>query len=454
MGLSLWAAVAAVAIGNLSYILVGMTAMNGPTAGTSTIVISRAAFGHRGNSAPTFLSWLTIICWEGVNAVVGTLALVSIFSMYGLNGNGFKILSLVIFIVLMLVWAILGHATITFVNRVMTYLIGIAMCIVLYYGFQHVNWSYGWSHTMAGSNKLSTFVLAVTFVAAANGIGFANMSADYSRYLPRSTSRKKIAIWTMLGAFIPATILNGAGAIIGTKLNTFDPIGSLVKVVPHWFHLLFLLVAIISMIWANIINTYSSGLALQAMGVRIQRYKTVAVDAIFASAFVCYALWISNFTSTLENFLALAVWWLCPWIGIYVVDMFLRHYRYNSADLVHSRGGIYWFSNGVNWSAVAALVVGAGGSVLFTNATLFASPLTTGPLGGADLSIPVGMIVGGLVYYLFNRHPIEPTEGTHEDTAVPETGASLPPTAQPVISGAAFSAEEDGGLNARPTGLV
>jgi len=33
----------------------------------------------------------------------------------------------------------------------------------------------------------------------------------------------------------------------------------------------------------------------------------------------------------------------------------------------------------------------------------FASPLTTGPLGGADLSIPAGMIVGGFVYYAFNR---------------------------------------------------
>ena len=54
------------------------------------------------------------------------------------------------------------------------------------------------------------------------------------------------------------------------------------------------------------------------------------------------------------------------------------------------RGGVYWFSNGVNWTAVASIFLGAGGSVLFTNATLFASPLTTGPLGGADLSIPSG----------------------------------------------------------------
>jgi len=407
LGLSLWAAVAAVIIGNLSYVLVGLVAMNGPAAGTSTIVISRSAFGVRGNSVPTLFSWLTILCWEGVNAVVGTLALIGIFSSYGLNGSGYKALSLVIFVALMVAWAIFGHATITSVNKIMTYVIGVAMVVVLYYGFQHVNWHYGWGH-LAGTSKATTFVLAVMIVAAANGLAFTNMPADYSRYLPRTASRSKIALYTALGAFIPATVLNAAGAIIGTKLNAFDPVSSLAAVMPHWFHLLFLVVAIVSMIWANIINTYSSGLNLQAMGVRIQRYKTVLIDAVVAAAFVVYALWISNFTTSLENFLALAIWWIAPWTAIYLVDMYLRRYRYTSQDLLSKSGGIYWYSGGVNVRALIALVLGAGASVLFTNATLFASPITTGPLGGMDWSIPAGMIVGGLAYYLFTTRMSAP----------------------------------------------
>ncbi len=405
LGLSLWAAVAAVIIGNLSYVLVGLVAMNGPAAGTSTIVISRSAFGVRGNAVPTFFSWFTILCWEGVNAVVGTLALIGIFATYGLNGNGYKVLSLVIFIVVMVAWAIFGHATITTVNRIMTYVIGVAMCIVLAYGFQHVNWHYGWGH-LAGSNKATTFVLAVMIVAAANGLAFTNMPADYSRYLPQNASRGKIALYTALGAFLPATILNAAGAIIGTKLNAFDPVGSLAAVVPHWFRFLFLLIAIVSMVWANIINTYSSGLNLQALGARVARYKTVLIDAVVAAGFVCYALWISNFVTSLENFLALMIWWIGPWTAIYLVDMYLRRYRYASGDLLRSRGGMYWFRDGINWAALAALILGAGAAVLFTNATLFASPLTTGPLGGMDWSIPAGMLVGGLAYYLLAKGAI------------------------------------------------
>lgn len=403
LGLSLWAAVAAVVIGNLSYIFVGWVAMSGPAAGTSTIVVSRAAFGRRGNVTPTFFSWLTIMCWEGVNAVVGTLALVGIFGVYGVTGTWVKVLSLAIFISMMVVWAIFGHATIATMNKVMTYVIGIAMCIVLAYGFQHVDWSYGWQHSLAGSNKATTFVLAVMIVAAANGFAFTNMPADYSRYLPVHASRRKIALWTALGAFVPATILNGAGAIIGTKLTAFSPVSSLGKIMPGWFHLLFFLVAVTSMIWANIINTYSSGLNLQAMGVRMKRYKTVIIDAVVATGFVCYAVWVSNFVTTLVEFLSLMIWWIAPWTAIYLVDMLLRHYRYRSEDLLRPKDGLYWYRNGINWSATASLAVGAGAAVLFTDASLFASPLMTGPLGGMTLSIPAGFIVGGVAYYVASR---------------------------------------------------
>jgi hypothetical protein len=63
--------------------------------------------------------------------------------------------------------------------------------------------------------------------------------------------------------------------------------------------------------------------------------------------------------------------------------------------------------------------------VLFTNATLFASPVTTGPLGGMDWSIPAGMIVGGLAYYLLCRRAIARESASAPD-AVAATGAADP----------------------------
>lgn len=63
--------------------------------------------------------------------------------------------------------------------------------------------------------------------------------------------------------------------------------------------------------------------------------------------------------------------------------------------------------------------------MLFTNATLFASPVTTGPLGGMDWSIPAWMIVGGLAYYLLCRCAIARQSASAPD-AVPATGAADP----------------------------
>ena len=363
---------------------------------------SRAAFGIRGNAPTNLLSFLTIVGWEGVNAVVGVLALIALFTVIGLDGtNGLvKLLAIAVFMALMVIWAVFGHATLVIINRILLIAVGLSMLGVLFFGFQHVDWNYVPTTPLAGSNTLTTFVLGIMIAAAANGFGFMNMPADYSRYLPKSVNRRQVALWTGLGAFVPATLFNVAGVFIGTKLDAFDPIGSLQAVVPGWFLVPFLVIAIASMVAANTVNTYSSGLNLLALGLKMERYKTVVVDAVLATAFVLYALFVYNFVGTLENFLALMIWWIAPWSGIYLVDMALKKFNYKSEDLVRSSGGIYWFSNGVNWNAITALIAGAVAAALFTNATFFVSPIVSGPLGGMDLSIPAGLIVGGGLYYL------------------------------------------------------
>ena len=54
-------------------------------------------------------------------------------------------------------------------------------------------------------------------------------------------------------------------------------------------------------------TAYSSGLALQAVGIPWQRSVTVIFDAVVAIGITCYALFISDFLSTLNNILALTV---------------------------------------------------------------------------------------------------------------------------------------------------
>lgn len=410
LGLSLGEALSAIVIGDLSFVLIGLAAMAGPEAGTTTIVISRAPFGIRGNFLPAVLSWLTIVGWEGVNSVTGVLTVVEIFKVAGFGtGTGIKVISIVLFIAAMIIWAIWGHATIVTVQKIFAVLVGLAMLGVLYFGFQHADWSFAGGKPVTGSH-FTTWIWAIFIVMAANGLGFMNMPADYTRYMPRSASKARIALYTALGAFIPTTILQSAGAIVGTKLNMFDPIGSLSNVMPKWFLVPFLAIAALSMVAANILNTYSSGLNLLALGVRLPRYVTVVFDAILVTLFVWIAIFLYNYVNTYTSFLSLTIWWFAPWTGIFLVDMYRRHIRYRSDDLVKTSGGAYWYRDGFNWRAIASLVVGAVAAALVTNSTLWVSPISKGPLGGLDLSVVVGLIVGAGLYWLLGSPAQEAAE--------------------------------------------
>jgi cytosine/uracil/thiamine/allantoin permease len=93
---------------------------------------------------------------------------------------------------------------------------------------------------------------------------------------------------------------------------------------------------------------------------------------------------------------------------VFLVDGMLRRFRYSTRDLLASTGGRYWFAGGVNRAGFASFVLGAIATFFTTNATRWQSPLSTHVLGGADLSIPVGMLVAGGAYYALARREPAP----------------------------------------------
>jgi nucleobase:cation symporter-1, NCS1 family len=60
-GLGFWPAVVAIVVAHSFYLLLGAAAIPGPKAGTATMVVSRSAFGVRGNAPYAFLSWITTV---------------------------------------------------------------------------------------------------------------------------------------------------------------------------------------------------------------------------------------------------------------------------------------------------------------------------------------------------------------------------------------------------------
>lgn len=181
-----------------------------------------------------------------------------------------------------------------------------------------------------------------------------------------------------------------------------DPQTALQEILPGWFVPLFLLALVLGTIAINALTAYSAGLALQAVGLRIRRSVSVLFDGAVAVALTLYGLLVSNFLDTVSNALQVITALTGPMMAVYATDILLRRCRYDGLALSdESPGSPFWYTAGVNRAGALALVVGVTAAALCVN-TLYTGPVAAA-LGGADLSLPVGMGVSAGLYALLMR---------------------------------------------------
>jgi purine-cytosine permease-like protein len=410
LGLGFWAAVGAIVLGNLLFMVVGLGGVAGPRAGTATMVVSRAAFGLRGNLVPTALAWLTVVGWQAVFLVLSAFAAFSLAGEVGIQaGTGMKLVLLIALVVITYGAAVLGHATIMFLQKIFTFLLGAIMIgvAVQVAAKGHVHFA---PKQLAASSQLATFCLG-TIIVAALPLSLSNYPADYSRYLPRVTSARAIVGWTVLGNLIPAIAISIVGVLAASAADLTDPVGGLKPLLASWYFAPFLVVVIGGSVTNNFLNTYTSGLTLLALGIKLPRWKTIIIDCVIATAASVYAIFFYDFTTAFTEFLSLMIIWIAPWCAVFLVDGLLRRFQYSTSDLLARGGGRYWFRGGVNRAGFASFLLGAVATFFTTNAAKWHSPLSVHVLGGADLSIPVGMLVAGGTYYALQRRvPAQRTE--------------------------------------------
>src|SRR6478609_9462400 len=90
-GVSFWQALIAGLLGIvISFLLCGFVALAGKRGSAPTMVLSRAAFGVRGNRLPALISWLMTVGWETVLTVIATLATATVFHRLGW-GSGYQV---------------------------------------------------------------------------------------------------------------------------------------------------------------------------------------------------------------------------------------------------------------------------------------------------------------------------------------------------------------------------
>ena len=396
-GLSFSQAVLAILIGNLIFFGVGLTSLQGPKTGTTTFTISKASFGPNGGRGLSLLNWATCVGFEASGIALMVLAGLALLSEAGLHNPSaaVKVVLLIVAMGIQSLLPVLGHQTIMLVQKYLTYLLVPVFIVmaILVSGKVHIS-------ALSHGASWAVFTEGLALVISGGGLSWANTGSDYSRYLAKETKGSSIFWFASLGGMIPAVLLEIlGGAIASVVKNASDPIGGLPSAFPSWVVVPYLVVAILSLLAANTTNLYSSGLTLQSIGVKLSRWQCVAVDLVICTVVGGITIFSSNFNHLYSNFLSLLIIWLAPWLGIYGVDWFLRRGKYDAPALLAGKSGRYWGNKGFNTAGVSAQVLG-----MLAAATWIDSPAFVGPLSSrtnyADFSVFMGLIVGGLAYYL------------------------------------------------------
>ncbi|MDG9717721.1 cytosine permease [Streptomyces sp. DH24] len=402
MGLTLWQALAVIVAGNLFWLLTGLLAASGPAAGAPSEVITRAMYGIRGNRVNNaIVGWLISVCYFALNlAAAATAAFALVEKAGGTATTGVRIAVVLVIAVLTLAISVYGHDLIMKLYLPITLTLAAAFAVVGQSVVRHADFSYTPADPPTGVGLWAVLVAGVTLIGA--GPLSYTTSADFSRYLPRTTSAKAVVGWTALGGFVPSVLVCSLGAIAATAVDMTDPQSGLEGILPGWFSPVFLLALVLGTIAINALTAYSAGLAIQAVGIRIRRSRSVVVDGVAAVALTLYGLLVSNFLDTVNNVLQLTVVLLGPAMAVYATDIVLRRNRYDGPALTdESRDSPFWYTGGVNPAGAIALTVGAAASALCVN-TLYEGPVAAAA-GGVDLSLPVGMLVAAGTYAVLTR---------------------------------------------------
>ncbi|HTW05276.1 MAG TPA: cytosine permease [Streptosporangiaceae bacterium] len=401
-GLSFAQAVIIILIGNLFYLLTGLASLQGPEAGTTTFAISRASFGPNGNRLPSFFNWVTQVGFEIEGIALIVLAAIALTGKVGFSaGTPAKIIFLIIAVAIQAVLPLLGHAA---VLRVLKYLT--IPFVVLFVVMAALTTSKVKLHALPHGAGWGSLFVFLALVIAAGGLGWTENANDYSRYLPPDSNKRNIVLAVALGGAIPSALLEILGAAVATGVPGATSITGLTAGFPGWFVWPYLIFAIVQLFAINTIDLYSSGVTLQSLIPGLHRLTCVGIDTVVCGAFAAYAIFSSRFTTLLADFLLFIIVWLGPWCAIYLIDSWLRRNRYDQAALLDERGGRYFRQGGVHWPAIIAQVVGMVAAALWLNAySPYVSPLSS-RVGGSDFSVFMGLIVGGLVYWLLARRSV------------------------------------------------
>jgi purine-cytosine permease-like protein len=411
----LWTSIAGIAGILFGAMFMAAHSAQGPTLGLPQMIQSRAQFGYSGVIVPLVATTLTFVGFNVVTIVIIKQGLLDIF---GWNTTTVAVIVSVVVASL----AIYGH---DWIHKVVLTVFWVSLPLWIIVTLAIMLGAAGGHGPSTGGFSAVGFFSMFT-VAASYNITYAPCVSDYSRYLPRSTSRRHLTTAVFLGAVGSPIWLIPVGAWMATRLHVSDALTGIYSAgnatISHLGTLL-ALVAVAALVAAMGISAYSGMLSIVTIvdsvrpvrsGVRVRIVTILSL----ALAWLILGAALTNATTVLNDWLIVMLYLLAPWTSVNLVDFyFVRHGKFAVTDLF-TPNGIYgrWGVRGIS-----AYFIGIAVEVPFMFITnVYESPGASW-LHGVDISWIVGLLIAGGTYFVSTRH----LDRSREEVAVARSEREL-----------------------------
>ena len=359
------------------------TALLGPVTRLSALESGRFSFGSTGKRLPALLNWVNAVGWDVINNIFSATALVALLAIFNVAVPFWAALG--VLVILQLYIGIYGHHLIQATSKYSSIILGTFFILVGCIAVHTSGLPVAAAAPIAFKDVLSAFVLLVAF----NTIN-AVYAADYTRYVPATTSRWTVFLPVFLGLFLALVLLATFGYLSASlfKDPTPDSILATLQNITGGFAPLVLLLVAFNSIPLNAINDNSAAYSLMSAGLKISRPVAATIGAMVG--YVVCLLASNTFIDFFENFLYLAAHWISPWAAILLTHWFMHR---------HAEAGI---PLGIMRGFAIFVVVSLASVLLFAVNSLYTG-LLSDAVGGVDVGPYIGFVVAGLLYYLLTK---------------------------------------------------
>jgi nucleobase:cation symporter-1, NCS1 family len=400
IGLTFWWALIAIAVGTLiGALLVALHATQGPRLGVPQTIQSRAQFGFYGSA---FLFPCVLLLNVGF---IAAQLVIQAQSMNALAGAVSIPLWIAILTVPAVVIGVFGYRWIHRVMQVSAVVVGVSLVIMLAQGL-----AYGSppAHEMSLARPSAGLFLAGVALLVIDMLSFGPFVSDYTRYLPATTSGRRL-FWAIYSGNVLSTVFAcSVGAYLAALLPSLGAVGAVGKVSGSWA----LLVMGLSLINADSFNAYTGAFQVLALANLRSRLSTASARArlipflcVMAVGVVVALLGYRSFVTNLSNFLDVLLVVFIPWSAVNLADYFIVRRATYDVEAFFVPGSTY---GNFAWRGLVAYAVGLAAEWPFVSQPDYIGPLVS-HLGGADISWLIGWFVAAGLYLLLSRRTIAAT---------------------------------------------